>query len=313
LAQQYTFTRGNFGPYTQVAAINASGQVVGEWRLGHAFIWNTRQGTMQDLGLLPGTDACKAFAINDSGQVVGWCRHQGAYQAFLWTVETGMTALSIPDSSRAMGINNQGHIVGSQGDPAHAFLYRDGTGEDLGPGHALGINDRDQVVGYGDGATAGTLVARLWDEAGPHDLDTEGGSTSAKAVSASGLVAGRSTRGEPYPGPFHAVLWTPDGVSDLGTFGGFYSQALAISGDLIVGTSQTASRANRAFLYDINGPGYPVDLQDLIRPSGCRLYSAEGINDAGQIAGSADCGGESFAFLLTPVQGSVHPGAAHGR
>jgi probable HAF family extracellular repeat protein len=308
-AQQYTVIMLGPNIYSLARAINARGQVVGEAGAGtyRAFLWS--DGTRQDLGLLPGAAGCSARAINDSGQVVGWCRYlTNDSQAFLWTAETGMTALPIPDPSGATGINNQGHIVGWQGDPAHAFLYRDGAVEDLGPGHA-GINDQDQVVGYDDGETEETFVARLWDQAGPHDLDDEGGSSVAWAISVSGVIAGRSTRGwAPRGLPFHAVLWTPDGISDLGTLpggppGNDSSQAFAISGDFIVGNSNSS-----AFLYDTNGPGYPVNLNDLIpRHSGWLLNYATGINATGQIVGSGDRFGEVYAFLLTPVEPSSIP------
>ena len=302
-AQQYTLTDLGPRPYARASAINATGQVVGDWGLSlHAFIWT--DGTMQDLDPLPGTDQCVARAINDSGQVVGWCRvYSAGDQAFLWTSETGMAALPIPGPAQAHGINNQGHIVGWYGDPAHAFLYRNGVVKDLGVGQAFGINDQDQVMGHTDDPAAETSVAMLWDDAGPHELDSEGGSSWASAISTSGLIAGYSTRGGPYRGAYHAVLWTPYGVSDLGTFGGFFSLAFAINGDLIVGRSETASRATRAFLYDINGPGYPVDLNDLVvPPSDWQLYAATGVNAAGQIVGYGDLHGELEAFLLTPVQ-----------
>jgi probable HAF family extracellular repeat protein len=285
-------------------AINAAGQIAGEWGTSHAFIWS--DGMVQDLGRLPGTDNCKAYAINDGGQVVGSCVGHGGgsvYQSFLWTADTGMTALPIPDWSGAMGINNLGHIVGwhsapTSGAQASAFLYRDGVFEDLGPGHALAINDDDQVVGYGDDATERTSVARLWDDTGVHTLDDEGGESIAYAIRADGLIAGASRRGgTTYDVPFHAVLWTPYGISDLGTLRGGSSRAYAISGDFIVGESN-----ERAFIYNAQGPGYAIDLNDLIAPSRHRLIGASAINAAGQIVGIADCCGETEAFLLTPVE-----------
>ena len=45
-----------------------------------------------------------------------------------------------------------------------------------------------------------------------------------------------------------------------------------------------------------------VDLNSLIDPSsGWVLTSGEGINDVGQITGYGTIGGETHAFLLTPV------------
>lgn len=74
-----------------------------------------------------------------------------------------------------------------------------------------------------------------------------------------------------------------------------------IKGILIVGWSGTASGDPSAFVYDNNGPGYPVDLNNLIpTDSGWKLVRAAGINGSGQIAGSGDINGQHHAFLLTP-------------
>ena len=310
LAQQYAVTDlGTFdGIYSEAWAINGLGQVAGQASVGgraHAFVWTA--GTIQDLGILPGTDSCTAVAINDSGQVVGWCasdQQAGFVQAFLWTADAGMNALPIvPPTVEAKGINAQGHIVGLQSDGRveSAFLYRDGEVEDLGPVRASAINDQDQIVGQGN------ETARIWDVTGPHDLDNEGGVSWANAISADGLVAGASTRGGAPPDPWHAVLWTPYGVSDLGTLGGAHAEALAISGNIVVGWSNTAGGTEaHAFVYDTNGPGYAVDLNDLVPPgSGWTLVLATGINACGQIVGYGTVNGATRAFLLTPVQPTV--------
>jgi hypothetical protein len=88
--------------------------------------------------------------------------------------------------------------------------------------------------------------------------------------------------------------------------GGSSSQALALSGALIVGKSEYQPNSYRAhaFLYDDNGPGYPVDLNDLIpTDSQWELLSANGINAAGQIIVSAALNGNvGHALLLTPVE-----------
>ena len=307
-AQQYTVTDlGTLGGnFSTAYAINARGQVVGaSGSLGsypptHAFLWS--DGAMQDLGLLPGKEWSWATAITDSGHIVGYSGDIAGDQAFLWTAETGLIALPIPSrDARALGINALDHIVGWRApSPNEAFLYRDGVIESLGPFTAYGINDDDHVVGKGPG------VARLWDADGPHDLDDEGGSSAAYAISADGLViAGESSRGGP-DYPRHAVLWTPYGISDLGTLpGGNEAQARAMSGTLIVGGSSTTPLGDawHAFVYDTNGPGYAVDLNDLIpSDSGWVLREAMGINSAGQIVGDGSVNGEEHAFLLTPVQ-----------
>jgi probable HAF family extracellular repeat protein len=106
------------------------------------------------------------------------------------------------------------------------------------------------------------------------------------------------------------VLWTPYGISDLGTLeGGNDASASAISNDLVVGWSDLGDWRRHAFIYDTNGPGHAVDLNDLIgSDSGWLLEEATGINAAGQIVGFGQFNTERYhAFLLTPVQPTTPP------
>jgi probable HAF family extracellular repeat protein len=259
---------------------------------------------MQDLGMLPDASQCVATAINDSGQVVGSCFGSSS-SAFVWSQDTGIAALG-PVGSGAHAINNQGDIVGQyvsgDDDQIHAFLVRNGEFQDLGLGVAYGINDNGLIVGWS------ARHAASWDQQGIHDLGTlEGdtGSSAAYAVNAAGLIAGASTDGGPQ-NEQHAALWNGYGIGNLGTVGqGFHSSAQAINGGLIVGTSDTTPQGDMtAFLYDNNGPGYPVNLNTLIpADSGWTLVWGYGVNAAGQIVGGGgirDQDGQR-AFLLTPV------------
>jgi probable HAF family extracellular repeat protein len=90
-------------------------------------------------------------------------------------------------------------------------------------------------------------------------------------------------------------------MHDLGTLGGTVStgQGINDSGH-VTGWSYTDVGAEHAFVY-AQGSGM-VDLNSLIDPlSGWTLISGRAINDAGQITGRGLIGGESRAFLLTPV------------
>jgi uncharacterized membrane protein len=56
-------------------AINDSGQVTGSLREGifdRAFIWTQATG-IRDIGFVPGRENCFGNAINNRGQVVGFC------------------------------------------------------------------------------------------------------------------------------------------------------------------------------------------------------------------------------------------------
>jgi probable HAF family extracellular repeat protein len=66
-------------------------------------------GEIKDLGTLPGGSRSGAYNINAAGWIAGW-------------------------SDDADG-------------EAHAVVWRDGVIRDLGPGRAVGINNRGQVVG----------------------------------------------------------------------------------------------------------------------------------------------------------------------
>jgi probable HAF family extracellular repeat protein len=301
--------------------VNGSGQVVGwattpgdnayEW---HAFLWD--RGAIRDLGMLPGFRTCKATAINDNGQVVGWCGFPpgsavGSPRAFMWSAASGIVDLGLPDNTEALGLNNHGDVVGwSQSD---AFVRSSGgVVSDLGPGAASAINDAGQIAGW-MAPPAGPPRARLWDAGGAHDLGTltdpePSAYSDAYAINAYGQVVGRSSAGDPTPeGEIqeHAVLWNANGTADLGTLGGTSGMAVAISGELIVGHSVTTAGVTHAFLYDNNGPGYPFDLNNLISPDvGTVLNYATGINSAGQIVGwggLSSSGGRTIGYLLTPV------------
>jgi probable HAF family extracellular repeat protein len=317
------------GSITVATAVNSSGQVVG-WAsipgddayVRHPFLWD--RGTMQDLGLLPGYRQCRATAINDGGQVVGWCAYPpGPYleRAFMWSAGSGIVDLGLPDNTEALGMNNHGDVVGFASRDAFV-LYSDGVFSDLGPGVAFAINDLGQIVGWTAAPRPASQRATVWDSSGAHDLgaltDPEPSAYSdAYAINAYGKVVGRSSAGDPAPDGHdqeHAVLWDANGTGNLGTLGGTSAWATAISGELIVGFSDTTPGPNsdiHAFLYDNNGPGYPVDLNSVISPdAGMALNYATGINGSGQIVGwgcLSPSGGRVCGYLLTPVIPSAPP------
>jgi probable HAF family extracellular repeat protein len=139
----------------------------------HAVLWEN--GTVTDMGSLGGTVntgipgiGTIALSINNRGQAVGAAALPGNMtgHAFLWSRKLGhmvdLGAVSGDVTSAALGINDQGDVVGpsfdASGDP-RAFLFTRGTMNDLNalvpPDSSIymlipyAINDDGQVVGFG--------------------------------------------------------------------------------------------------------------------------------------------------------------------
>ena len=305
-------TRGGDGP-ADTQCINDAGQVVLSSMNNHAFL--DSNGTMTDLGTLPGQDYCSdAYGINSNGQVVGISYWPGvAYHAYIYSGGT-MTALgTLPGSSssswsKAFGINDNGQVVGEAVTASghwHAFLYTNGTMTDIGTllgsadSMACAVNDSGTVVGtsYPSGYP-GYSHAFIYSNGVMTTLNLNLGYTEAVAVNNSGQVVGN----DDLSGLEHAFLFSNGVATDLGTLGGAYSYAKDINGKgEIVGYSYTAGYGGQqhAFL-DVNG-GPMQDLNSLIS-SNWTLEDAVAINNKGQIVGyGVNPSGQTDVFLLTPT------------
>jgi probable HAF family extracellular repeat protein len=282
------------GPSSAGRGINDSGQVVGFARTSptdnqqRAFVTEKdAQGNMRlaPLGTLPGYSSSEAWAINESGQIVGRSSNTiSSGRAFLYGKDQdgavtmqNLGVLSPADTySEAWALNSSGQVVGESGsDESHgqAFLYEGGAMKGLGtlPGlsysEAFGIDDSGQIVGW---------------------------SYSSRAS-----VQGR------------AFIYRNRKMEDLGTLpGDLYSMARAIDKHgRVVGQSRTASGQNRAFLWEND---VMTDLNSLIpTDSPLRLLDAYAISESGQIVGSAaNSKNQVRAFLLTPNDATAPTTAA---
>jgi probable HAF family extracellular repeat protein len=141
----------------QVVGISgACGTAVGGVSASHAVLWDAR-GRPHDLGNIGGAQWNTPIAINDQGVVAGFANVPGGStpaslfpHAFVWTARTGMRDLgTLPGDaiSEALGMNDRNQIVG-ESCQAHfancrAFIWRHGRMSNL----------NDLVPGY-----PGTLV-----------------------------------------------------------------------------------------------------------------------------------------------------------
>ncbi|HEY6307334.1 MAG TPA: hypothetical protein VI488_12845 [Candidatus Angelobacter sp.] len=194
-------------PDTAATAINDLGQVVGisgtcdvavgAFSATHAVLW--QDGRPIDLGSLGGHGWNTPTSINNLGQIVGFANLPGDlsdgqlalnFHAFLWTKEGGMQDLgTLPGDaiSEALGINNQGQVVGvsfaAGFNSPRGFIWQDGVMTDLNalisPASNLSlivasdINDRGEITGAALNSSTNASPAFLAIPIQGNDRDTD--------------------------------------------------------------------------------------------------------------------------------------------
>jgi probable HAF family extracellular repeat protein len=273
----------------RIHGINESGQAVGasghpHGADTHAFFWQ-KQGGIRDLGTLPGGDYSSAFAINDSGIVVGTSNTSTSMHAFSWTTTQGLSDLgTLPgaNASSALAINNPGQIAGSSG--GHAALWSGGSIQDLGTlggatSEAHGINNLGVIVGVSD--TSSGPHAFLWQNGAMQDLGLLSGDMSSRAdhINDSGTVVGASEGS----GGVRAFVWTSAaGMQPLGS-DGVYSEAFDINNVGQVVGEFASSLGTRAFLWTSQAGLIDLNTKVTNLPGDVVLIGAFSINEKGQI------------------------------
>jgi probable HAF family extracellular repeat protein len=173
------------------------------------------------------------------------------------------------------------------------------------------INASGQVVGSSDITGPGDTHAFLYDGNSMQDLGTLGGSLSAAyGINDSGQVVGQSTlTGDiEHNGVLddHAFLYDGSSMQDLGTLGGTSSYANGINASgQVVGTYVTEDIAynsyDHAFLYDGSVMFDLCALVDCVVAGWDTFFTAEAINDNGDITGNGQINGALHAFRVSAV------------
>lgn len=296
------------GP-SRAVAINAKGQMAGTAGR-HAYFFD---GNTARLFLFNAAAESEATAMNNHGDIVGSGRAPSIgpflpFRAFVYLngVPRFLGILAgVDGNSGAIGVNDRREVVGSSHFFGfhHAFIYTEEDGmRDLGiPGQlnfAQAINNSGEVVGFYMPTILSLPRAFLRLANGEvRDLGTLGdGGAQAIAISNQGWVVGQSQVGK----TGHAFLYRDGQMFDLDGRPGRNSAALGInSKGQVVGYFIDAAGEQSAFLYS---DGSMYDLNDLIPRDADRfLSSADGINDAGQIAASGTYQGQPASFLLSPT------------
>jgi hypothetical protein len=304
--------------------LNASGQVaaVDRSRGKGSFVpavWSN--GVVFDLADT-GYKGGGAFAINDSGVAGGDLNGKGFDHAALWPetdqfVDLG--GLFKSKTSFVLGINNQGDcamtaIVQDGALFGQRTFFARGCTNPQNIGQIGGnytfvtrINNQDQMAGYTQLNQTQTLQrAYIWTNGTMNLIGVCRNYTSSGALGLndSGHAVGFCSTGNGTP--FGGFYYDGTQMIRIGTLGGKQSEAWGINGaDVIVGWSQTASKANHAFVLDRGAVPHKLhDLQTMLDSSGAGWVVDRGIdiNDAGQILVHGTFQGLKDQYaILTPV------------
>ncbi len=250
--------------------------------------------TITDLGSLGGATSA-AFALNSTGQAVGWAATPSGYSealAFSGGSPQNLVTGTSWTEGRATGINDAGQITGTvyENGAAHGVVWSANGIVDLGVNtSAAAINAAGQVAASGSQAflyangtetTLGVLPGGSW--------------TLAEGLNDAGAVVGYGDTG----GQIRGFLWTGSGgMAPLGTLGGQSSYGMAINDSgIVAGAAANSAGYLHAALWQ-NGA-----ITDLGTLGGNSSYAWE-INSSGEIVGSSWLAGNQTTHAYGDING----------
>jgi probable HAF family extracellular repeat protein len=323
-----TDQRGLPRPYDSPGIANAPGGDGNDIGAFEAQAPTVLQYTVADLGTLGGDGAngypgSEAFAINNSGQIVGWSYtlNDANYAAVIWTNATSAPlalATFNGEPGEADGINDLGQIVGPTfpvgtsnvngalwPDFTRAPRKLDGVGG--AQAYAGWINRMGQAVGDAyDGGLGGAYHAVFWPStsSAPVLLAPLSGFnlSDAYVINNAGEIVGDSTHTPDPNTGFHATYWASSSSAavDLGTLGYLGTQALAINDPgQIVGHGFSATEYQAVFWPNSTSAGITLATP------GSAQSEAYGINANGQIVGWAGNNFDTSRAVIWPNSSSA--------
>jgi probable HAF family extracellular repeat protein len=309
------------------SALNDSGQVCGTSETTRAFL--SSGGTTVDLPPLVFGAATRAEGLAEDGAVLGSSYSTTAREhATVWIPsEQGFVANDLgvgPGDIQSLAYAmNAGIISGLSDDGINwkpavwnfvtvplnhyeiqllPFLH-----DDYG-GIAQSVNSSGIVVGHT--ASAATAHAARWQyTAGAWHVTDLGAlapnlPAEALAINAGGTIVGYSMA--PSTNTQHAVVWNWSGILDLGALHpGWRAVATGINdaGDIV---GKCGPFGFTTAWLRLATPGITLDLNDCLPTnSAWTLVAASDINNRGRITGTGMLAGQSYAFVMTPVRGSL--------
>ena len=264
---------------------------------------------VQDLGTLPGDVSSVAMGINEAGDVVGWSvRPNGDTRAFLYTDETGMTALPAPAGrplTWARAVSDTRTVVGTASpglpDIGRAVRWQNGTALDLGAlgtglfSEGRGVNDAGVAVGMSytnGGELFGIHGFRFDDASGLVDLTPGTVGSRAEAINDGGQITGWSnSRAFRLTGPTLTDLGVPEGFAF--SFGSAINESGQVAGHVVT----ASGNSERVFRY--------TDGAGMVLIGGVGEFNrAFGINNAGHVVGQGrSAAGLKGGFVFTDATG----------